>query len=47
MNKYINNTSNNGDNIHILGNHIPRNNSYVFTNYLTKSISTLKGFFSN
>ena len=47
MNKYINNKSSEDDNIHILGNHIPRNNSYVFSNYLTKSISTLKGFFSN
>ena len=47
MKKYINSTNNETDNVHVLGDAIIQNNSFGFSNYLDKSVSTIKGFFSN
>jgi len=47
MKKYIKNTKDTKGNIPIMGTHIPHSNSSVFSSYLTKSVSTLRGFFSN
>ena len=47
MNKYIKSKTGEENNIPVLGSHIPKNNSFVLSSYLTKSMSTIKGFFSN
>tara|TARA_B110000211_G_scaffold233397_1_gene299507 strand:+ start:242 stop:1339 length:1098 start_codon:yes stop_codon:yes gene_type:complete len=47
MKKYINSKNSGGKSEHILGNSIPHSNSAIFSSYLDKSVSTLKGFFSN
>ena len=47
MKKYINSRDKKDDNIHILGSSMPHGNSSIFSNYLNKSVSTIKGFFSN
>ena len=47
MKKYIKNNKKKDGNIPIMGTHIPHSNSSVFSSYLTKSVSTLRGFFSS
>ena len=47
MKKYINSKNNEDNHEHILGRSIPHSNSSVFSNYLNKSVSTIKGFFSS
>jgi len=47
MKKYIKSKNTNNKNLHILGNSIPHSNSVNFSSYLNKSVSTIKGFFSN
>ena len=47
MKKYITSKNINNNNEHVLGNSIPHSNSANFSSYLNKSVSTIKGFFSN
>ena len=47
MDKYIQVKKDKDSNMPVLGNPIKTSNSYIFSEYLNKSVSTIKGFFYN